>query len=110
MGYITTLTANNDLIHKLPTVDDLGDKILEAISQLPARIGKKPIPIGNSGMTAVESHHARDPELIVVGGDFTGRPLWGEHDDDAEGVSLEKHLLTRLAQKHGYKLVKKRKR
>lgn len=111
MGWITTLTADNDQIHQLPQYPDLGDVIYQAIMQIPAtRKNDLPIPIGNTGMHAVESHHSRDAELIVIGGYTVGKPLGISCADDDTPEKMESYLLERLAEKHGYKLVKKRKR
>lgn len=105
MGFITTLTANNDLIHRLPEYPDLGDAILQAIQKLPI---ERPVEVGHTGMTAIESHHSDYSEALLIGGHSEATQLGvAVHYGDK---NPELTLLTRLAEKHGYKLVRRRPR
>lgn len=105
MGFITTLTANNDLIHRLPEYPDLGDEIHKAILTLPV---ERPVEIGRTGMTAVESHHSDYSEALLIGGHSEATQLGvAVHYGDK---NPELTLLERLAEKQGYKLVKRRPR
>ena len=102
MGWISTLTANNDLIHRLKNVDNLGSRIESAIQQLSGEGG--PIHIGSTGLTAIETHHADTGIAVMVGGPDEGRVLGGfvhYNQDDPEVM-----LIKRLAEKFGYRLVK----
>lgn len=107
MGFITTLTANNDMIHRLPEVEDLGVSIHHAILRLPIEDG--PIEIAGTGMHVLESHHADYAMGVLVGGGKSAELI---KDVCVEYIEEDPELvfLKRLAAKHGYSLRRKPKR
>jgi len=104
MGYITTLTANNDLIHQLPEYPDLGDVLYHAILKVAV---EKPVQVERTGMMVHESHHMDYGQAFLIGGGQAARVLPASvyyRDKDAE-----LNVLRQLADKQGYVLHKKRK-
>lgn len=102
MGWITTLTLNNDLVHILPKYPNLGEEIHSAVSQIPI---ESPVSIPRAGITVIESHHADFAELIMVGGRHEGKELGPSAWFNVEDPELE--LLQQFADKLGYSLRKK---
>jgi hypothetical protein len=105
MGFITTLTANNDTIHQLPEYPDLGDEIYQAILKVAV---DRPARVGHTGMVAHESHHMDYGQAILIGGGRDALELGASvYYGDKEP---ELAVLKQLADKHGFVLHKKRKR
>lgn len=103
MGFISTVTVNNDFLHDLPKVSNLGRRLYEAVSKLQI---SRPVPLdGYIGVTAIESHHADYAQPILIGGGVEAMVI--------EGISIsymdmdpEIGLLRQLAEKHGFVIYK----
>jgi hypothetical protein len=103
MGFITTLTANNDTIHRLPGYPDLGDEIYHAI--LDCGTQHKQAPVGNSGIIAHESHDAAVGVAVLIGGMSNALVLGARVLSTVLDPELQ--TLSQLADKHGSVLHKK---
>lgn len=104
MGYIATLTVNNDFLHQLKDVPDLGSRIRDAVSMLSI---SQPQEVRGAHITAIETHHADYAQAVLIGGGKEGQLI--------NGVSInylqeepELELLKQLARKHGFDLHKRR--
>ncbi len=109
MGFITSLTLNNDLLSDLKRDDSrLGPELYNAVLSVDfPEAGRS--KVSAAGIQVVESHHADYAQPILVGG--------GREATVIGGVSIfytvpdpELELLRQLARKHGFDLRKKRSR
>jgi len=109
MGFITTVTVNNDLLHEL--LHKSPERVCRLFHDGLIRMhgGQVPISVPVAGITVVETHHVDHALPILVGG--------GKEAQVVTGVSIhytsqdpEGELLKRLADKHGYTLQKRRKK
>lgn len=105
MGFITTLVANNDFIHQLPKIKNLGEQIRAAISHLAI---SQPVHVGTSGIAAIESHHADHALLVMVGGG-TEATVIKSAAVSYHSKNPELEFLKQLANIHGFDLHKRRK-
>jgi hypothetical protein len=104
MGFISTLTVNNDFVHDLPKVGNLGKQIYEAVCRLSS---EKPVHLNQLGITAVESHHADYAQPLLIGGWRESTIITGVSIPHHHGEESELKLLEQLAEKHGYNIYKK---
>jgi hypothetical protein len=107
MGFITSLTINNDLLHELGTSGSfLGRSLYHAVLEAGTR---ENISVPYAGITVVESHHADYTRAILVGGGQEARAIPGISVHYAQ-PDPELELLRQLAQRLGYDLRRKRAR
>lgn len=110
MGLNSTLIILNDGLHQISEDKDFGQKVADAIQKV--RHGKpEVISSGSHANVAyvVETHHADYTSIVAVGGNHatqigTTHGTTHHHKDETQ---IE--ILKQLAEKMGYRLVKKRK-
>jgi hypothetical protein len=117
MGYNTTVVIMNDALEDIRKDPNFGENlvqaVLESVRYRTTELDDRgfhhivDIPAGNHANAGhvVESHHADGTHLVQVGGNLGQSILytWGWNIKPEE-------LLKRLADKHGYRLVKKTER
>lgn len=104
MGYNTTLVVLNDALHEIENDAEFGRKVSQATRMVTRG---KPVDISSGGhcnaATVIETHHADGINLIAVGGNC-GQDLGYMGGYRSESIDL----LKSLADKLGYRIVKKR--
>lgn len=108
MGYNTSVIVMNDALSEIERDPDFGKKLSRACSAVfsPGRPRQNVSAMGHiNAATVIESHHADGMHLLAMGGNIgydLGR-CGNWRDDDPEA------LLRGLADKLGYRIVKKNK-
>ena len=110
MGFNTTVVILNDGLHDIAKDTEFSKKLADAVARLSVTEGKAvDVSAGcfANPCVVVETHHADGVCLIAVGGNY-GRNLghvasWSQLSDDVA-------LLRGLADKLGYRIVRKGKR
>jgi hypothetical protein len=107
MGYMTTLVILNDHLHSIRDDEKFGMKVYDAILKCGSR-GEEIFWSGN-GVQVIESHHADERVLLVVGGNCAqvlnhtyGFADWRKPD-------VQETILREFAEKLGFIVSKKRK-
>lgn len=105
MGFNTTVVVLNDALHEIKNDPDFGRKLYDAV--LCVQRGPQDVSAGNhcNAVSVIESHHADGFHLIAVGGNY-GLDLGyvGSWQADPD------QMLRALADRRGYRLVKKPKK
>jgi hypothetical protein len=111
MGFNTTVVILNDALHDIEDDKDFGAKLVSAILSLSVKNGPVDVRAGNhcNAALVVETHHADMLVPVVVGGNWgteiKDAAMYYENTDEARSWQL----LQNLAEKLGYRLVKKAK-
>lgn len=111
MGYNTTVVVMNDALDDIERDPNFGRNLVRAVLKAGCYGEEACVPAGGHtcAAVAVESHHA-DQAAVVIVGDNRGRRLMLSYaglcsmDDD----KIELSLLERLAHERGFDLVKRR--
>jgi hypothetical protein len=114
MGYNSTLVICNDVMSAMES--DPEGWVQKAINNLmSSELYKGPVAFGHgysaNGFWAVTNTHADAVSVIAVGGNYAsvlGQFHWGNSGHHEEEQQVE--LLKQLADKYGYRLVKKSKK
>lgn len=96
MGFNTAMVVLNDYTHEIRKDQEFGRKVIEAIQQ--SHRGDLHL----QGFSILPSSHADNMQIIAVGGNSIKRLGYGHYTDDDE------KLLRKLADQHGFNLVRKR--
>lgn len=107
MGFITTLTANNDFFDELKRAAENGMNVGLILYDALLRISStRPVHVPVAGITIVETHHADLAQPVLVGG--------GREAHVIDGINIfytdmepELTLLKQLAEKYGFVIYKK---
>jgi hypothetical protein len=113
MGFNTTVVVLNDALGEIENDPKFGQRLASAVKELSVRKGRIDVPAGNHANAAsvVETHHASENAVVVVGGNFgsvLGNVYAGNsivvarHHEEAGQVEI----LKSLAEKFGYRLSK----
>lgn len=104
MGFNTTVVVLNDGLEAIRRDPAFGENLVQQILSISVREGRRDVPALNHANAAsvVETHHADSMSLIAVGGNL-GRDLG--HAGGYRANDLE--LIKNIADKMGYRLVKK---
>jgi len=112
MGYNTSVIVLNDALGEIENDPQFGKKIGQAIGKLTLRQSPRgvDIPSGNhcNAATVIETHHADDTTLLAFGGNCVSI-LGSSYGYNHQDTTLQLRLIEELADKLGYKLVKKSK-
>lgn len=103
MGFNTTVVIRNDMMNSLRSSMKAGEIIVNAADRLHESKGE---PVDFSYGNVIETHHA-DGLIPILSGGNTGRKIndiWIAAFD----LNPELTLLKSLAEKHNYRLVKKK--
>lgn len=108
MGFNSTVIVRNDALGCIKADPEFGKKVADAIGSL-SHI-KKGIDIASgynaNAATVVETHHASNTAIVAVGGNHATVIGWAgdvPHHEEAGQIDI----LRELAEKLGYRLVKK---
>lgn len=109
MGYITTVTVNNDLLHQLTSrpPEDVCRIFYEGLMKMHG--GREPIALPVAGITVVETHHADYAHAILVGGGREAQVITGININYTH-LDPEMELLRQLAFKREFYLQRKRRK
>lgn len=107
MGYNTTVVVMNDALSGIETDPDFGKKLASATRRVALGI---PVDVTAGGFcnaaTVLETHHSAYCTVMLIGGNF-GLQLPGV-TSNWDSKTPEMDLLTKLAEKLGYSLRKKK--
>jgi hypothetical protein len=106
VGFITTITLNNDFADEITRIPDFAKQLHAAVLRVST---ERPVRIGPAGITVVENHHADYSQPILVGGREEARVISGI-TISYTNPEPELELLKRLAAKLGYDLHSKKRK
>lgn len=113
MGWNTTIVVHNDALGEIRDDPEFGKTLHDAVLHLQVEKGPLAVRAGNhvNAAEAIESHHADIIQLVAVGANMAwvmpGSVLRMVHFDVEE---MKQEILEDLADKMGYRLVKKNKK
>jgi hypothetical protein len=109
MGFNTSMIVLNDALYAIEKDTEFGKKVADAVSNLPQQHGVDICSGCNANAaTVVETHHADGTKLLAFGGNCV-TDLGVVHAFRHNEEDVQVLLLQMLAEKLGYKVVKKRK-
>ena len=104
MGFNTAVLVLNDVLGEIEKDAKFGEKLADAIKQ---KSGNEPVSILGGGVKVIETHHNSSTAIVAMGGNYATVLAWGpdvsHHTEEGQLV-----LLKALAEKHGYRLAKKK--
>jgi hypothetical protein len=111
MGFNSTVVVMNDALGDIEKDPEFGKKLSDAILHLSVDRSPQDVSAGCSvnAATVIETHHADQTSLIAVGGNY-GTELCGVYNYRHHEEKVQVMILEALADKLGYKIIKKPKK